>query len=354
MESTWPEFAEAADTDLRLGWLSSSVYCYLLYYAHLIIQLTDSIANPGQLSMQEFNDYANRYDLDATLVDAYRAVMSRTIHSGGHVHHVLPRMLGGSDEPSNLVRLTEADHAKAHALLLSMLVGTEHYNSASQATRLVNANISAVSKLAKPEPSLAKPKPKPSWHKSSYLTNDVSKDFELRLLSALKMANVINEADQVVRCHRKEDGRLFFQSQYDIFAKEFLSPLGVVAISTGHKRAAFSYVLDAMYYAVLSERKYIGKTHEAVQKVCSMSMAYVSDDWFYALVKRLSEGIGEPIAEEQAVARIGYYVKTGSIGNNLLKTEAGKLSASLVASAIKFACEETDATDIHDWLLVAE
>lgn len=34
-----------------------------------------------------------------------------------HLHHVVPRHAGGTDDPSNLVRLTIEDHAKAHKIL---------------------------------------------------------------------------------------------------------------------------------------------------------------------------------------------------------------------------------------------
>jgi hypothetical protein len=34
-----------------------------------------------------------------------------------HIHHILPKYLGGSDEPSNLVELTVDEHAEAHRVL---------------------------------------------------------------------------------------------------------------------------------------------------------------------------------------------------------------------------------------------
>jgi hypothetical protein len=34
-----------------------------------------------------------------------------------HFHHIIPRHLGGSDDPSNLVRLTVEEHAEAHRKL---------------------------------------------------------------------------------------------------------------------------------------------------------------------------------------------------------------------------------------------
>jgi hypothetical protein len=34
-----------------------------------------------------------------------------------HVHHIIPKHMGGSDDPSNLVELTVEEHAEAHRLL---------------------------------------------------------------------------------------------------------------------------------------------------------------------------------------------------------------------------------------------
>ena len=34
-----------------------------------------------------------------------------------HIHHIIPKHMGGTDDPSNLVSLTPAEHAEAHRLL---------------------------------------------------------------------------------------------------------------------------------------------------------------------------------------------------------------------------------------------
>jgi len=34
-----------------------------------------------------------------------------------HIHHILPKYLGGSDDPINLIELTVEEHAEAHRLL---------------------------------------------------------------------------------------------------------------------------------------------------------------------------------------------------------------------------------------------
>lgn len=42
------------------------------------------------------------------------------------VHHILPRSCGGGDTPSNLIRLSYADHLFAHQLLARIYNNTEH------------------------------------------------------------------------------------------------------------------------------------------------------------------------------------------------------------------------------------
>jgi hypothetical protein len=34
-----------------------------------------------------------------------------------HIHHIIPKYMGGTDEPSNLVELTVEEHAEAHRIL---------------------------------------------------------------------------------------------------------------------------------------------------------------------------------------------------------------------------------------------
>ena len=36
---------------------------------------------------------------------------------GKHIHHIIPRHAGGSDDPSNLVELSVEEHAEAHRIL---------------------------------------------------------------------------------------------------------------------------------------------------------------------------------------------------------------------------------------------
>jgi hypothetical protein len=62
-------------------------------------------------------DYALHYD--RLIARAKNRVLSSYVER----HHVLPRCLGGSDDPSNIVRLTGEEHFVAHQLLVKMHPG---------------------------------------------------------------------------------------------------------------------------------------------------------------------------------------------------------------------------------------
>jgi hypothetical protein len=42
-----------------------------------------------------------------------------------HKHHIIPRHMGGSDDPSNIVKLSVAEHANAHRILFETYGKTE-------------------------------------------------------------------------------------------------------------------------------------------------------------------------------------------------------------------------------------
>ncbi len=44
-----------------------------------------------------------------------------------HVHHIIPKHVGGSDEPSNMIELSVEEHAKAHQLLFETFGRWEDY-----------------------------------------------------------------------------------------------------------------------------------------------------------------------------------------------------------------------------------
>lgn len=50
---------------------------------------------------------------------------ANTFDGYGEVHHVIPKSLGGSNEKSNLIRLTAREHFVAHRLLVKMVIGKD-------------------------------------------------------------------------------------------------------------------------------------------------------------------------------------------------------------------------------------
>ncbi len=55
-------------------------------------------------------------------------------------HHIIPKSLGGSDEPTNLVRLTAREHFLAHWLLTKMCVDGKHKRKMSNALNKMRRN----------------------------------------------------------------------------------------------------------------------------------------------------------------------------------------------------------------------
>ncbi len=62
-------------------------------------------------SVKQYQPYL--YGLQSTLSIA----KSRLNIGMKHMHHIVPRHMGGTDNPSNLVELTPAEHAEAHRIL---------------------------------------------------------------------------------------------------------------------------------------------------------------------------------------------------------------------------------------------
>lgn len=54
-----------------------------------------------------------------------RAVLRGTIDGYKEVHHIKPKSMGGTDDPSNLVQLTAREHFIAHCLLARIYGGTQ-------------------------------------------------------------------------------------------------------------------------------------------------------------------------------------------------------------------------------------
>lgn len=72
--------------------------------------------------MSEFSD--NKYTRWYWAIVSKRAITDRNVK--GEVHHIIPRSLGGSDDPENLVKLSGHDHAWCHWLLTKMTSGRDY------------------------------------------------------------------------------------------------------------------------------------------------------------------------------------------------------------------------------------
>ena len=52
---------------------------------------------------------------------------NRTLDTYTESHHIVPRSLGGGDDPTNIVDLTAREHFICHLLLVKMTTGKEHH-----------------------------------------------------------------------------------------------------------------------------------------------------------------------------------------------------------------------------------
>lgn len=71
------------------------------------------------------NRYKSIYD---ALIESRRNLNRiKVSHDGLYSHHIMPRCLGGSDDPENLVLLTLKEHRVAHHLLVKFTSGEDQW-----------------------------------------------------------------------------------------------------------------------------------------------------------------------------------------------------------------------------------
>ena len=106
----------------------------------------------------------------------YNAIIAKAqirVNQNGYFekHHIIPRSLGGTDDPSNLVKLTAKEHFICHLLLTKMVIGThkrsmyyasymmvrgirnQHYTPSSITYAIVRSNMVTANK-ERPGPNL--------------------------------------------------------------------------------------------------------------------------------------------------------------------------------------------------------
>lgn len=72
--------------------------------------------------------------------DLISKAKSRIVDGYVEVHHIVPRCLGGSDKPDNLVRLTPEEHFVAHLLLVRIYPGNPKLVYAANMMTVVSGN----------------------------------------------------------------------------------------------------------------------------------------------------------------------------------------------------------------------
>jgi len=77
------------------------------------------------IEVTNINKHMNKYkQWYANITDQAK---NRHLDSYTESHHIVPRSLGGGDEPDNLVNLTAREHFVCHWLLVKMTTGQEHH-----------------------------------------------------------------------------------------------------------------------------------------------------------------------------------------------------------------------------------
>jgi hypothetical protein len=77
------------------------------------------------IEITNINKHMNKYNQWYTNIT--ERAKNRVLETYTESHHIVPRSLGGGDEPNNLVNLTAREHFVCHWLLVKMTAGQEHH-----------------------------------------------------------------------------------------------------------------------------------------------------------------------------------------------------------------------------------
>ena len=77
------------------------------------------------IEITNINKHMNKYTQWYTTIT--KRAKTRHLKTYTESHHIVPRSLGGSDEPDNLVNLTAREHFVCHWLLVKMTTGQDHH-----------------------------------------------------------------------------------------------------------------------------------------------------------------------------------------------------------------------------------
>ena len=77
------------------------------------------------IELTNINKHMNKYNQWYSTIT--ERAKNRILNSYTESHHIVPRSLGGGDEPTNIVDLTAREHFICHWLLVKMTTGQEHH-----------------------------------------------------------------------------------------------------------------------------------------------------------------------------------------------------------------------------------
>lgn len=77
------------------------------------------------IEVTNINKHMNKYK--QWYANITERAKNRILETYTESHHIVPRSLGGGDEPNNLVNLTAREHFVCHWLLVKMTTGQEHH-----------------------------------------------------------------------------------------------------------------------------------------------------------------------------------------------------------------------------------
>ena len=83
------------------------------------------VSKYATVELTNINKHMNKYKQWYTNIT--ERAKHRLLNAYTESHHIVPRSLGGGDEPNNLVNLTAREHFVCHWLLVKMTTGKEHH-----------------------------------------------------------------------------------------------------------------------------------------------------------------------------------------------------------------------------------
>jgi hypothetical protein len=121
-------------------------------------------------------------------------------------HHVIPKSLGGTDESSNIVRLTAKEHFICHLLLVKMTTGTQRSKMAQAAWMMVSTSSTQnrykitgkTYQFLKEEMSLSK-KGITTWNKGKSPSDETKRKLRAATLNHLVKQGKLTEEEAAFR-----------------------------------------------------------------------------------------------------------------------------------------------------------